>query len=470
MKQYTADVAILGAGTAGLNARRAAEAAGASAVMIDPGPFGTTCARVGCMPSKLLIAAADAAHHAHGGGVFGVNAREVEIDGRAVMRRVQAERDRFVGFVNRSVDPLIADERLIVGRGRVAAPGLLEVEQDGRVIARVRYRSLVVATGTTPNLPPPYRGLGELALTNERIFDLEDLPESLLVVGLGVIGLELGQAFHRLGVRVTLLGIEDHIGPLTDPTVKLEVQRVLAAELDLHPHHTLHSVERVEGGVRVRFTGRDGADRDEVFQHVLLAAGRRANLALLNLEAQGLGAESAFDPTTLQLGDAPVFLAGDVNGHYPLLHEAADDGQLAGRNAATFPALSAPERRAPLTIAFTDPQIALVGGGLAALEGEDIAAGEVDYGDQGRARVMNRHAGWVRIYGRRSDRVLVGAEMFGPDVEHTAHLLAWAVQQGMTVDRALEMPFYHPVVVEGIRTALRDLAVNLSAGTDREVA
>jgi dihydrolipoamide dehydrogenase len=422
MQTLTADVAILGAGTAGLNARRAAEAAGATAILIDPGPFGTTCARVGCMPSKLLIAAAEAAHHARSGGIFGVHAREVEVNGREVMARVQAERDRFVGFVTEATDEHEAAGRLVVGRGRVLEPGLIQVDDH----TLVRYRALVVATGTAPIVPPPYRdpALRDRILTNEQIFELEDLPESVLVVGLGVIGLELGQALHRLGARVSLVGLGDMVGPLTDPAILDEARRVFSDEMDLHTCHELRSVRRVEGGVQAHFVDATGEERDETYEYVLLAAGRRANLAPLNLEAHGLRPDERgqykVDPQTLQVGDAPVFLAGDVNGLHPLLHEASDDGRLAGRNAARFPLLETPERRAGLTIVFTDPQIAIVGGGLHALEGEDITWGEVDYGRQGRARVMNRHKGRVRIYGRRSDRVLVGAEMLGPDVRRAS--------------------------------------------------
>ncbi|MFT6375729.1 MAG: dihydrolipoamide dehydrogenase, partial [bacterium] len=120
---HNVDVAILGAGTAGLSARRAAKANGASVVMIDPGPFGTTCARVGCMPSKLLIAAAEAAHHVHQAPMFGVNAAPPEIDGPAVMRRVQSERDRFVCFVGESIDAIDEAGELIRERATVMGPG-----------------------------------------------------------------------------------------------------------------------------------------------------------------------------------------------------------------------------------------------------------------------------------------------------------------------------------------------------------
>lgn len=458
------DVAIVGAGTAGLGARRAAKSAGASVVMIDPGPFGTTCARVGCMPSKLLIAAADAAHHARGTERFGVHTESVRVDGPAVLRRVQSERDRFVGFVEDVTEEARAEGELIVGRAKIVGPGRLTVDDK----EEVTFDRLVVATGSTPFVPPPFRGMEHLVLTNEEIFELDDLPESLLVIGLGVIGLELGQAFHRLGVRTTLLGVGGAVGPLSDPIVRDHAQEIMGAELDLHPDYTLGSVEATDAGVRITFTDSKGKERTETFSRLLVAAGRRPNLLGLGLETIGIEPGSngryTIDADTLQLGEGAVFVAGDVNGLHPLLHEAADDGRIAGANAVRFPDVRAASRRTPLAVAFTDPQIAIVGRSYASLANCEAMAGEVDYGNQGRARVQGINAGKVRIYADKHTGQLLGAEMFGPRVEHLSHLLAWAVQQGLTVDQALDMPFYHPVVEEGIRTALRDLNAKLRHG------
>jgi dihydrolipoamide dehydrogenase len=144
-----------------------------------------------------------------------------------------------------------------------------------------------------------------------------------------------------------------------------------------------------------------------------------------------------------------------------VLHEAADEGALAGANAARYPDVLAHVRRTPLEIVFSDPQIALVGKPFEALRHEEVEIGEVSYADQGRAVVMAKNEGLVRIYaGIEGDRLL-GAEMFGPRVENLAHLLAWAVQAQLDVERALAMPFYHPVLEEGLRTALRDLCARL---------
>lgn len=463
-RTITVDVAIIGAGTAGLTARRTVKKAGKKPIMIDPGPFGTTCARVGCMPSKLLIAAAEAAHHVQKAPIFGVHTDGVRIDGAQVLQRVQSERDRFVGFVNKVIEEAKEDGELLVGRAEIAGPGRLLVNGE----TEVHYSSLIIATGGRPFVPPPFRAVLSRTLTNEDIFEMKQLPESLLVVGLGVIGLELGQAFHRLGVRTTFLGRGDAIGPITDPVVLEEARRVLQKELDLNPSYQLKRIELVDDGVAIDFVDSQGTLRNERFERILMAAGRQPNLDKLGLDKLDIHPDDRrrypIDPDTLQLGTGPVFVAGDVNNLHPLLHEAADDGRIAGANAASYPDVLAKPRRTPLAIAFSDPQIGIVGGGYRALQNCEAKAGEIDYGDQGRSRVHAMNAGKVRIYADQHSGQLLGAEMFGPRVEHMAHLLAWAVQQGLTVEQALDMPFYHPVVEEGLRTALRDLKANLRHG------
>ncbi|MBX3028351.1 dihydrolipoyl dehydrogenase [bacterium] len=455
MEVKRVDVAVIGAGTAGLAARRAAVAAGASVAIIESGAYGTTCARVGCMPSKLLIAAADAAHEVAHAGRFGVRVPDgVRIDGAAVLARVRRERDRFVGLVAEGVAAIPAAER-IRGRARFVAPGVLAVDEHTRIEAR----AVVVATGSKPTLPPPLLAAGAPVLTNESIFELPDLPRSLAVVGSGVVGLELGQALHRLGVRTVCFSHSDRLGPFTDPELQRRAAALLGRELTLH-----QPVEIAVGrdGEQFAIAWRDQAGDHEVrVDAVLAAAGRHPDVADLQLARAGVPFDSfgrpLFDPHTMQCGTAPVFLAGDVSDDRPVLHEAADAGHIAGANAAAWPNVRPRPRRAPLMIAFTDPTMALVGTPWAALDAAQVEVGAIDYADQGRARVMGRNAGLVRIYARRACGTLLGAEMLGPRVEHTAHLLAWAVQSGLTVEQALAMPFYHPVIEEGIRSALRDL-------------
>ena len=459
MEHREVDVAIIGAGTAGLSARREVEKAGKSYVLIEAGPYGTTCARVGCMPSKLLIAAAEAAHAIESAPRFGVHASALRVDGREVMARVKRERDRFVGFVVAGTESIDAAHRLR-GRARFVEPGVLRVDEHTQVAAK----AVVIATGSAPFVPPPYRELGERLVINDDVFEWDDLPESVAVIGTGIIGLELGQALRRLGVEVAFFNPTESLGPFTDPAIRAVVRDSLSAELDLHLGVEGLSPSLAADAAVLRWQEK-GESHERRFEKVLVAAGRRANLGSLELAASGLTLDERGRPKvnylTCQAEESSVFFAGDVNAHRPLLHEASDEGHIAGANAARFPEVVAHVRRVPLAIAFTDPQMAMVGASLAELDPDEIAIGEVSYADQGRARVMGMAQGLVRIYARRACCTILGAEMFGPRMEHMAQLLANAVHARQTVPAMLEMPFYHPVLEEGLRTALRDLAKNL---------
>jgi dihydrolipoamide dehydrogenase len=462
---FHVEVAIIGAGTAGMGAFRAARRHTDSVVLIDPGPFGTTCARVGCMPSKLLIAAADAAHAVQRAPGFGLRTGAVEVDGRAVMARVRSERDRFVGFVLDTVEAWPASA-IIRQRARFIAPMTLGLD-DGRQIHAGR---IVIASGSRPRIPPGWReALGERLLTNDEVFAWDDLPRSVAVVGGGVIGLELGQALARLGVRVRLLQRGRRLGGLSDPAIAAVAAEVLARELPLSLDATIDAVERAGDGVRLRYRDAHGIHVEHV-DYLLCAIGREPNLAGLDLAQGGIPVDAHGVPPshadTCQIADLPVFLAGDAADRRLLLHEAADDGRIAGDNAGRFPDVRVRPRRAGLAIVFSDPQIAIAGRGLAELtaDGVDLVQGAVDFSDQGRSRILLRHAGRLHVYGERHTGRFLGAEMIAPDAEHLAHLLSWAAQNGMTVQQMLDAPFYHPVVEEGVRTALRDLQHALQMG------
>ncbi len=461
MNHIHTDVAIIGAGTAGLAAYRAAVEAGKRAVVIEGGPYGTTCARVGCMPSKLLIAAAEVAHAPVKWPQLGVRLHgRVEIDGRAVMARVKAERDRFVGFVLDGVEMIPAGNR-IRGYARFADDHTLQVD-DG---LRITFAQAVIATGSSPSIPPVLRAAGQHLVVNDDVFDWDDLPRAVAVFGPGVIGLELGQALHRLGVEVHLFGRGGPVGPLTDPQVRDYAAQTLRSEFYLDADASIKSIESVADEVIIRFTDHAGHPRELRVDYIVAATGRAPNVRRLGLEQTSLRLDASgvplFDLQTLQCGSSPIFIAGDVNNVLPLLHEAADEGRIAGENAARFPDVRPGPRRASLAVVFSDPQLAMVGSRYADLDPARIVVGEVSFENQGRSRVMLRNRGLLHVYADIGSGAFLGAEMIGPDAEHIAHLLAWALQSGMTVERMLEMPFYHPVVEEGLRTALRDATKKL---------
>jgi dihydrolipoamide dehydrogenase len=410
------------------------------------------------MPSKLLVAAAERAHDVRTASPFGLRT-SLEVDGAAVMQRVRAWRDRFVAAVLERLDDF-PEELRIEGRARFVGPRALQVGAH----TRVDFETAIVATGTRPRMPRELEPVRQLVLTTDTVFELEALPRSLAVIGSGAVALELGQALQRLGVRLGLFAPTHRLGPLTDPEVARAAREVLGTELELHLGAEELAYEPAAQGLRVRWC-EAGEARECEFERALVAAGRETTFGELDLAAAGIELDAdgrpPFDPRTMRIGGSRLFLAGDAAGDRPLLHEASDEGRIAAANAASFPEVREHCRRTPLQIVFTDPQIAIAGASWSELEQRGgCTPGEASFADQGRAQVLGRAQGLARIYADAKGR-LIGAELFGPRMEHAAHLLAWSIQAGLDVRDALAMPVYHPVLEEGIRGALRDLARRL---------
>ncbi|MGF1730648.1 dihydrolipoyl dehydrogenase [Photobacterium kasasachensis] len=471
MKTLNVDVAVIGGGTAGLGAYRAAKAHTDSVVMIEGGPYGTTCARVGCMPSKLLIAAAESVHQIEKAPAFGVHPQgEIVINGREVMDRVKRERDRFVGFVLEGVDEIPSQDK-ISGYAKFIDNNTLTVDDHTQITAK----RIVVATGSRPAYPAVWNELGDRLIINDDVFNWDDLPSSVAVFGPGVIGLELGQALKRLGVEVVMFGLGGQVGPLTDPAVMAYADKAFNEEFYLDADVRLESMKRIGDAVEIQYLDKDGEFKVITVDYVLAATGRRPNVDKLAIENTSLELDERGVPVadhfTLQTSAENIFIAGDASNQLPLLHEAADQGRIAGDNAGRFPDIRAGLRRSKISAVFSDPQIAMVGetykeittrlGNCGCFE-----TGEVSFENQGRSRVMLRNKGMLHVYGEHGTGRFLGAEMMGPNAEHLAHLLAWAHQNKMTVAEMLDMPFYHPVIEEGVRTALRDLNAKLHLGPE----
>jgi len=466
-QELTVDVAIIGSGTAGMGAARAAQKYNASIALIEGAQYGTTCARVGCMPSKLLIAAAEAVHEIEKAHRFGIEVGKPRVDGRKVMARVRGERDRFVGFVLQAIDEDFPMVRKVRGNARFLDDHTLQIS-DGTII---RADRIVIATGSRPVAPKAWvEALGDRLIYNDHVFEWDDLPESVVAFGGGVIGLELAQALHRLGVRVRLFGKDGAVGPLSDPDVRAAAADIFKAELPFHPDADVRVISREGDEVVVRFLDHDGQEKTERFQWLLAATGRVPNIDNLGLENTSLPRDArgvpSFCRSTGQIGDSHVFIAGDANAEVALLHEAADEGKIAGDNAGRYPDVRERPRRAGISVVFSDPQIAIAGWSRQEIDAREIdyEFGEVMFTGQGRSRVMLRNKGMLRVYGQHGTGLFLGAEMVGPAAEHIAHLLSWAKQAGLTVQEMLDSPFYHPVVEEGVRTALRVLARKLRMG------
>lgn len=445
--------AIIGAGTVGLTALSIIKKQTDDYVLIQSGAFGTTCARVGCMPSKALIHAANHFYHAQHSGAVGVQGLDrLSIDHHFVMQRVRRFRDRFVGGIQSATTADLPEKNLILGHARFVSANCLEVNGE-----KIEAERVIIGTGSRPIVPDAWREiLGERLLTSDTIFELDTLPKRVAVIGLGVIGLELGQALSRLGVEVMGFEAADTLAGLRYPNASVKLANLMAREFPVHLGQAV-DLEKTTDSVSVVL----GEQRFEV-DAVLVTIGRRANIDQLGLENLGVALDPkgmpSFNPQTMQIAHLPVFIAGDASGYRPILHEAGDEGKIATLNAIAFPAVEATPRKTPLGISFIEPGVAFFGVRYDALNLVESVSAEFDlYCNNGRAIVMDQDFGLICLFADKQTGQLLGGELVMPQAEHIAHLLAWCVQQQMTVEQILTMPFYHPVLEEAVESTLKML-------------
>lgn len=447
-----AKVVIIGSGTAGLSALREVRRTTDSFLLINHGSWGTTCASVGCMPSKALIEAANAFHARHRLNAFGIEGAEsLRADIPAILARVRRLRDGFV----KGPESVRKDlgERAIAGRARILGPDRISVGER-EIVAD----SIIIATGSRPVVPKEWQNFGDRILTTDTLFEQTTLPSRIAVIGLGAIGAEMAQALSRLGLDVAGFDNSQTLAGLSDAEVAASFHRLFTREVACHLGAPATLADS-ENGISVTSEG-----GSFVADAVLVAMGRQPNIDGLGLDTLGVELDERgmppVDPTTMRVADLPVYMAGDANGDLAILHEAADEGHIAGRNAARGRADSYC-RRTPLGITFTSPGVARAGARLADLEANEVVIGSVDFSRQGRARLGERNAGLLRIYADTKTGCLRGTEMCLPAAEHMVHLLALAIEHEMTAQDVLSMPFYHPVLEEGLRSALRQIARKL---------
>lgn len=398
-------------------------------IIASNGVYGTTCVRSGCMPSKVLIQAAAEFHEGR---------KSRASDSKAVLTRVRAMRDDFLKYSLESTEryrPFI-----IEGRAHFHTPG--EIEVQGK---RYEVSAAVLATGSSPIVPDGCAKLNAPIITSDTLFDLEELPSELAMLGLNVLGAEMGQALSRLGCRITAHHDASMVGGLSDPEISRLALEILREEMEIVIHEEFCD-----------------ATWENLNHHpVFVAQSRKANLEKMGLEPMNICKPGEpvtdYDPHTMQVRDLPLFVAGDVKLGRSILHEARDEGRIAGYNAARkSPARF--KRRTPLQITHTDPAIAVVGTAWNELAAGQYVIGRADYKNQGRARIMGMNKGMLHVYAHARTGRLLGAEMMAPEGEHLAHLVAWLIDRQTTVSQALHLPFYHPTVEEGLRSALEDAA------------
>ena len=415
-----ADLCVIGGGSAGLTVAAGAAQMGAKVVLVERDRMGGDCLNTGCVPSKALLAAADAAQVMRSAGRFGLGAVEPEIDFAGVSQHVHdviaeiAPHDSVERFEGLGV-------RVILGEAHFEKPDTAIV--DHQVI---KARRFVIATGSRATVPP-IPGLDNVSyLTNETIFDLDRRPSRLAVIGGGPVGCELAQAFRRLGTEVTLIE-QESILPKDDPELSDVVRRHLVKEgVSIHEGAKAARVEPAEGGIAVHIE-HAGDHEPLIVSHLLIATGRTPNIEGLCLDKAKVGTsrKGIVVDDRLRTSNKRIFAIGDVTGGLQFTHMAGYEGGIVVRNAVFKLRAKAAPRAAPW-VTYTDPELAHVG----INEHEAKEAGMVikvlksAFASNDRARTDRADDGFIKVLVGRKGRIL-GASIVG---RHAGELiLPWVL-------------------------------------------
>jgi pyruvate/2-oxoglutarate dehydrogenase complex dihydrolipoamide dehydrogenase (E3) component len=462
------DLAVIGGGTAGLVSSAVSAGIGARTALIEQHRLGGECLWTGCVPSKAIIRSASVLHALRHAGDYGLAVDGGRADFAAVMERVRA--------IIRRIEPHDSPERframgvdVIEGRARFVSPE--EADVAGR---RVRARRWILATGSRTAVPP-VPGLEEAGyLTHETLWDLRALPESLLVLGGGPIGIEMAQAFARLGSRVTIAGASPQLLHREDPEIAAVLHRQLQREgIALHLSATATKV-RIQGDAKV-VTIRQGDGEMEIHASaILVATGRRPNVEEMGLEAIGVevGDGGVAVDASLRTSAANVWAAGDVVGPYRFTHVADYQARIAAPNAL-FPLRRKVDYRVVPWCTYTEPEVARVGLTQAQARdewGEKAGVFRYDHDSLDRALCDGEPDGLTKIVLDPRGRI-VGAHVVGPRAGETIHEAVLAIRHRLKLSDLSGMIHVYPTYPESLkRTADAFLRAKYSGGLTRRLA
>ena len=444
------DLVAIGAGSTSFAAAIRAVGLGARVALVERGTVGGTCVNVGCIPSKHLLAASEAYHHAGHQAFTGVATAQLGVDIGALI----GAKDEIVEMLREQKYLDLAEHygfELIQGSARFTSPATIAVNDR-----EIRAERFLIATGAVP-WAPPIPGLEEAGyLTSTTAMELADLPESLVVIGGNYIGLELGQLFANLGVPVTIVEALDRLAPLEEPEVSAVIEEVLAEQgVEVVTGATVVRAEAA--ATKVLWARVEGRERRFAAQEILVATGRRPALDGLDLDAAGIARDErgrlVLDEE-LRTTNPRVFAAGDVTGSPQFVYVSAAHGTLAADNA-----INDAGRRVDYTalprVTFTHPNIAAVGltEAEAQAAGHDVDVRVLELKDVPRAIVTGETRGLIKLVAERGSGRVLGVHAAAPGAGDVILAGVYAVKFGLSVQDLAETWAPYLTMAEALKLA-----------------
>jgi dihydrolipoamide dehydrogenase len=449
------DAVVIGSGQAGNPLSQKLADQGWSVALIEKEQLGGTCVNNGCTPTKTMVASAQVAHYARHAAEWGVHAADVRVDLAAVVAR----KDRVVNQWRSGIEQKVAARKnlhLYRGTARFIQPHRIRVNQE-----EIEGERIFINTGARP-ATPPLRGLDRIDyLTNASILQLRELPDHLLVVGGGYIGLEFGQMFRRFGSNVTVVHRGDRLLPREDADVTLELQKALEQEgIRFVLGASLTGVDRQNGQI-VLEAGTKGGSETVRGSHLLIATGRRPNTDDLGLDAAGVQlTPEGFIKVNgrLETNVPGVWALGDVKGGPAFTHISYNDYQIVYSNLIEGKNLSTDHRLVPYAV-FTDPQLGRVGLSEqeARARGHKLKVGKIPTAWVARAIERGETAGLMKVVvDADTDRIL-GAAILAPEGGELIQILEFVMLAGAPYRLLKGAVYIHPTLAEGFWTLMEEV-------------
>lgn len=458
-KEY--DFITIGGGSGGFNAARVARGFSESVAVVDgASELGGLCILRGCMPSKTLIYSAEVLHLAQNARKFGLNVPTAEVDMPALHQR---KLDTIKEFTDYRVESMTSGKyNLYRSLAKFVDKNTIELE-DG---SRIRGKKFIIATGSHVSVPL-IPGLEHEAIwTSDEVLDLHFLPESVIVLGGGVVACELAQFLNRIGSKVTQVQRSPHILKDQAADVSQVVESAFRDEgIDLYTDTDLNRIEKSDTGFTAHFE-QDGETKAVSAKYIVNALGRTPTTENLGLDAAGVELKKNGQIKTdehQRTSNPDIYAAGDCAGPFEIVHTAVLQGEYAARHAFGKPGLGPLNYDHMLDVVFTDPQVARVGLTEKALtdRGIDFIAADYPFDDHGKSILMEAKYGFVRIFGERPTGKILGAEIVSKDGGELIHALSVAVSNELTAADLLKTHWYHPTLAEIVSYPLEDIVDEL---------
>ncbi|MCS7166935.1 MAG: dihydrolipoyl dehydrogenase [Gemmatales bacterium] len=452
--QEHAEVVVVGGGPGGYTAAfRAADLGKQVALVEMEKRLGGVCLLRGCIPSKALITAAELVQRIRNAEPMGIKTGAVEVN----LPKLIAWKNGIIEELARGLDTLAKARKIIRYTGRATFRNAHELYiHTAEQPVLLRFEHAIIATGTSPIVPPPLER-NELIITSDEALDLTELPRSLLVVGGGYIGIELGSCFAALGSQVTVVEMLDRLLPGTDP----ELVRVVRKHLEesgvrVHLQSKVTQARIVQGRVQVTIEHQNGQTSTGEFDRVLVAVGRRPNSDNLGLEKAGIHTDAkGYIPVNerCQTQVPHIFAIGDITGPPALAHRARRQGIVAAEVLAGLPA--AFDNRTVPAVIFSDPEIAYCGLSEeeARAAGYRVKVGRFRLAASGRAKTLAQQDGLVIVIAEEGSEVVLGVRMVGPHVSELIAEATLAIEMGATLEDLISTIHPHPTLSETLQEA-----------------